>query len=70
MGEIALKVLKQKLRTEGMFFGNHASEKLRVFARSAGVDFEKLKAFMSIVSRELTDETFTTNNTGSETTKQ
>jgi len=57
-GEIALLLLKHRLRTEGVKLGPNTQRQIGNSAKEIGIDFTEAKAFMKILVDELVKEAF------------
>ena len=59
MGEIALLILKQKLRAEGIRLNLQFKEEIGNESSNIGLKLDEALAFTETLVRELVDETFT-----------
>lgn len=57
-GQIALLVLKEKFRREGIRLESDYESKLRVVSEAIGVPYEEIREFFELIVRERVDEMF------------
>lgn len=58
MGEIALLILKMKLRADGIRIGKNTRREIGNTAKELGIPFEEALEFTEVLTKELAAETF------------